>query len=307
MATISSPQTQSPAPGTPRIKSPSIADTPTSSTRGSIDLPLTARPQPGQPPRRGNRAALRDYYNLKSKPGAPAPVPGAQGDLRRTGSITSTTSDISTAPSIATLTENTSTTSSLTAQLDNTDFDAEGYIHDLLAKSSLRDILKVEATLVSEIRNLDGERKALVYDNYSKLIKAVGTIGEMQRGMNDSTTGGLREVKELESKIEGLRASVTEIVGQKDMEDGEARMKRRGLKEDKRKKEVVRWVLDAPDRLAKLVDGGKQDEADKEWKVVKSYLDKWTGVKGVEDIRRRCEEVVLEHWDDRKPEETSDG
>jgi vacuolar protein sorting-associated protein 51 len=40
----------------------------------------------------------------------------------------------------------------------------------------LESVLKVEGALVNEIRGLDGERKALVYDNYSKLITATDTI-----------------------------------------------------------------------------------------------------------------------------------
>lgn len=193
-------------------------------------------------------------------------------------------------------------------QLDNTEFDAQAYINDLLAKSSLKDILKVEATLVSEIRNLDGERKALVYDNYSKLIKAVGTIGEMQRGMNDDATGGLKDVKDLESKIGGLRGSVGEIASQREgRASEEARRRRREAKEGVRKRQVVRWVLEAPDRFERLLGEGKRKEAGKEWDVVSSYLEKWTGVRGVEDVKKRCEEVMLRDGDENELGEKSDG
>lgn len=34
--------------------------------------------------------------------------------------------------------------------------------------------------MVTEIRGLDGERKALVYDNYSKLIAATDTIRKVR-------------------------------------------------------------------------------------------------------------------------------
>ena len=48
-----------------------------------------------------------------------------------------------------------------------------------LAEESLEGLLKCEASLIGEIRGLDGERKALVYDNYSKLIGATETIGKV--------------------------------------------------------------------------------------------------------------------------------
>ena len=216
------------------------------------------------------------------------------GGLSRTDSITSITSDTSTAPSVATGTDHTSTTSSITAPLDTPTFNAEDYISHLLATNTLRDILKVEATLVSEIRNLDGERKALVYDNYSKLIKAVGTIGEMQRGMNDKSAGGLREVGELEGRVGALREGVKDLVGgERDEGAKEARKRRKEARGAVRRREVVKWVLDAPNRLEMMAEEGRREQAEKEWKTVQGYLEKWQGVVGVEEVKKRCEQVMV--------------
>jgi YD repeat-containing protein len=49
-------------------------------------------------------------------------------------------------------------------------------VRGLLEREGLKGVLSVENELVGEIRGLDGERKALVYDNYSKLIAATDTI-----------------------------------------------------------------------------------------------------------------------------------
>lgn len=40
--------------------------------------------------------------------------------------------------------------------------------------------MRVEAGLLRDIRGFDGERKALVYDNYSKLIGATETIRKVR-------------------------------------------------------------------------------------------------------------------------------
>ena len=61
-------------------------------------------------------------------------------------------------------------------ELDNEDFEAGTYVKRLLEKEGLEGVLQVEGALLGEIRGLDGERKALVYDNYSKLIAATDTI-----------------------------------------------------------------------------------------------------------------------------------
>ncbi|KAK5045268.1 hypothetical protein LTR84_009374 [Exophiala bonariae] len=215
MATITSPRSESPAANPiPRITSPqiphspSIGGTPTSSVRPSIEIPVrgtTSSPSlqqngSGQQPhtqQRRNRAALRDYYNLKAK-GAPAGGggggngAGSMHSVSRTASIASNASEYS-ASGNATAEDraaSSSVSAQLAARLDDPAFDAEAHVAELLRSAGLRDILRTESVLVSEIRTLDGERKALVYDNYSKLIKAVGTIAEMQKGMHRGAERG---------------------------------------------------------------------------------------------------------------------
>jgi vacuolar protein sorting-associated protein 51 len=279
MATITSPRATSPSPSNPaRITSPSFASPTPSNTNtpssSSIDLPRTD-PSPSataatNTSQRRNRAALRDYYNLKAKPSSSG----------RSASIASTTSD-STVTSAAAA----DGTSPLLAQLDAEDFKAEAYITQLLSSASLRDVLRTESALVSEIRTLDGERKALVYDNYSKLIKAVGTIGDMQRGMQKGRTGdgGLDGVEALRGRMAGLEESVRSLGTR--VEDQEKRERRR-------EREVVKKVLEAPARIEELVNSGKREEAEMEWARTKRWLDAWDSVKGVDEVRTRCQEII---------------
>ncbi|KIW69308.1 hypothetical protein PV04_05189 [Phialophora macrospora] len=322
MATITSPR---PDP-VQRITSPSIpsvSGTPTSSVRPSLDLPRTNNPvsplsQQSATPgvattHRRNRAALRDYYNLKSKAASAVGGP-EQRDGSRTASITSLGSD-STITSTA-MPE--STTSSLTAQLDDPGFNADTYVAELLKTASLRDILKTESTLVSEIRTLDGERKALVYDNYSKLIKAVGTIAEMQKGMHKDgeqerlaavlgkqkgqQPAGLDGVKEVGDKLEGL------LKVMKELSPGETAATQRIVesRERSRQKETVKWALDAPTRLQSLIDDDRKGEAEHLHTSVLDLLRKWDGVNGVNELRQKCAEVMnrgSEHGDEEHPDD----
>lgn len=62
------------------------------------------------------------------------------------------------------------------SELDVEGFDAEKYVKGILVKEGLEGLLGIERVLVNEIKALDGEMKALVYDNYSKLITATDTI-----------------------------------------------------------------------------------------------------------------------------------
>lgn len=199
-----------------------------------------------------------------------------------------------------------STTSISTAALDDPSFEAEPYIASLLATSNLKTVLKVEANLISEIRNLDGERKALVYDNYSKLIKATRTIGTMRMNMNGEErgvggtgrlgerrrSGGLSEdgMQDLEERVEEVRKLAQEL--RRAGNENQGQEERRKAREEGEKRQLVKWVLEGPLRLQKMVEDGQVQVAQAEWKIIRGLLDKWEGVKGVEETRKACEEAL---------------
>lgn len=62
------------------------------------------------------------------------------------------------------------------SELDAPDFNAEEYVAKVVAESSLEQLLRLYTKVIGEARALDAEKKALVYDNYSKLIAATETI-----------------------------------------------------------------------------------------------------------------------------------
>ncbi|KIW15057.1 hypothetical protein PV08_07844 [Exophiala spinifera] len=316
MATITSPRSESPAITIPRITSPSISSTngtPMSSVRPSFDIPRTPTKGPASPSlhaplplsnpaQRRNRAALRDYYNLNKTRG----TSGADHslDLSRKTSTASTASESTITSTSAVPPE---PSASLTAQLDDNAFDAEAYVADLLKTASLRDILRTESSLVSEIRTLDGERKALVYDNYSKLIRAVGTIAEMQKGMHKTgqpsmpsvvrgvvvqkdTRPSLDGVDKLGEKLDGLLRIVEDLGPPVRREEDLALLV--DAREKRRQKETVQWALDAPRRLQAMLDKAQIREAESEYESVKRLLEQWTDVRGVAELQEKCAQVM---------------
>lgn len=340
MATITSPRSDA----VQGITSPSLsaAGTPTSSVRPSLEAPRTSnaalspslQPQNAPPgaatAQRRNRAALRDYYNLKSK--ASSATSGPEGrDISRTASITSVASDSTITSSTAVLPDS-EPSAALAAQLDDPSFDADAYVAELLKTASLRDILRTESSLVSEIRTLDGERKALVYDNYSKLIKAVGTIAEMQKGMHKQAGGeqqrlasvlgrqranslqqqsspGLDGVKEVGQRLDELLKVVKELSPTaaqgggttKQQADAELSARRR-----RKQQETVKWVLEAPARLQKLIDGGQREDAERLHTSVVEMLRKWKGVDGAEQLYRRCAQIMDSGKEDEDDDDGDD-
>lgn len=214
----------------------------------------TAKPSIDRGSLRRNRAALRDYYNL---PAASTPT---RGSVDIEGPIAET------------------------SELDRPDFDAQAYVQSLLAREGLEGVLKVEAGLVSEVRSLDGEKKALVYDNYSKLIAATDTIKSMREKMDPLTpttstlTPAIGHIAETASSLSGQLKASRGRSGTVGADDGKK----------KDQQATVRWVLGAPARMEALVEEGKQEEAEREWQDVEKLLSKWNGVRGVEDVRKAC-------------------
>lgn len=242
MATITSPRPSNP--------SESLASTPT-----------TSRPTSPAPVRRQHRAALRDYYNLKTAVPNDA-TPTSEPD----------------APS---------------SELDTSDFDADAYVKSVLAGHGLEGVLRVEAGLVNEIKGLDGERKALVYDNYSKLIAATDTIRKMRDNMDPltPTTSTLSPaVAHIAETARGLVAKAGEGNRGDEADGGEKRgevgMVRR------RQRDTVRWVLGTPSRLGVMLDEGKVEDAKKDWEEIRGILRKWRDVAGVEELRDKCEKTM---------------
>ncbi|KAF2470525.1 uncharacterized protein BDR25DRAFT_226387 [Lindgomyces ingoldianus] len=254
-----------------------------SSTRTSFDA---TRPIPTNT--RRNRAALRDYYGLKAGKDAESKI-----------------SEESTRVAVSTEDEE-----SLT-ELDKEGFNAEAFVSNVLTTSGLSGVLKVEADLVSQIRNLDSDRKSLVYDNYSKLLSATSTIRRMRTNM-DPLAPTTHTLSPAISHIAETAASLSSS-----MQSMPERPKGLGLDvrvemvhddheptRSSKEKDTVRWVLDTPRRLRELVHTESTEEAGREWEDVSRILDKWKGVPGVEELRRQCETVLEDaHEEDSEDDE----
>ncbi|KAK0749879.1 Vps51/Vps67-domain-containing protein [Schizothecium vesticola] len=241
MSTIASPRDPSAPPFTRRLTTQPA--TPTSSSRPSLDSASSSpQPVPAVPIiKRANRAALRSYYNLP-----PSSTPGT--------------------PTVEISSPSSPTTPSTTSELDSPAFNAPAFIAATLATSSLADLLRVYARVLGEIRALDAEKKALVYDNYSKLISATETIRRMRTTMDPlSPMAGALDVvvgriyEEAVGVREGLRA---ELGG----EEPEGR---------RRTRELAREVVGVVGRLRGLVEEGRGEEAAREWEVPRRLLVRW--------------------------------
>ncbi|KAF2869206.1 Vps51/Vps67-domain-containing protein [Massariosphaeria phaeospora] len=277
----------SPRPST-SIRSPS-------STRTSFDS--AARP-PTTTTTRRNRSALRDYYGLKA---AAAAKETADAKI----SEESTRTDVLDADEDDTLPE-----------LDTPAFNAEAFVEGLLAREGLKGVLRVEADLISQIRTLDSDRKSLVYDNYSKLLAATSTIRRMRTNMDPLTPATHTlgpAIAHIAQTAAGLSSAMQSLSLQKPgpqglgidvrIEGAQEGSERDDAARKNNERDTVRWVLDTPRRLHELRDQERDEEADGEWEAVRRMLERWEGVAGVAELRRKCEGILQDEEDDESESE----
>jgi vacuolar protein sorting-associated protein 51 len=145
--------------------------------------------------------------------------------------------------------------------------------------------------LHTEIRGLDGEKKALVYDNYSKLITATDTIRKMRSNMDPltpSTSTLAPAISHIVETASGLATTLQQRTPTApSFFNAHVGPTRETLELKKRERALVSWVLESPSRVTSLVSQGKREEAEKEWSDVEKLLDKWKNVAGVDEVRKQ--------------------
>ncbi|KAF4494262.1 NIF3 like [Fusarium agapanthi] len=242
MSTIASPRD-------PPRRTPTNSNRPSFETsRSALASPvLTQGPtQPPGPPQQqqrktSNRAALREYYNLR----ASAPrieIPDSEVPA---------------------------------TEIDAPDFNADEYVAKIVEKSSLEELLRLYTRVVGEVRALDAEKKALVYDNYSKLITATETIRKMRANMdplNPMASTLDPAIAQIYSQASSIRDALRETVPSPDSEEGK---KRDAATRQQRTRELAAQVLATPERLRALVSEGKIAQARKEWVMPRKLLESW--------------------------------
>ncbi|KAK6506355.1 hypothetical protein TWF506_011271 [Arthrobotrys conoides] len=236
------------------------------------------RQPPGGATQRRNRSALREFYGLKRRDeespnpntGAitPSSISGDLGDGEGLGGSSTTTVNTIAGDSYSSLLP--------ASELDGPGFDAKGCVDRLVGTQGVKALLKVENGLVNDIRGFDGERKSLVYDNYNKLIAATDTIRSMRSNMeplSPATTTLLPAI----SHIASVSSSLVENVHAHDPSTTPEAMRKERLR---KKQEAVRYIMETPQRMEKLVKDGRKEEAMKEWELAKGYVKRWKGVDG---------------------------
>ncbi|KAK9455620.1 Vps51/Vps67-domain-containing protein, partial [Dipodascopsis uninucleata] len=173
------------------------------------------------------------------------------------------------------------------SDIDRGDFKADAYIDKLVRENGVNELLAKENKLLHEIKTLDGEGKALVYDNYSKLISATQTIQKMRGSMDplQPTTSALSPAIEHIAEVSTtLISTLSEKRKKMTILDTDANRKLTA----KEKAETIRMILEAPNRISELMNAGEVGKAQQEWSAMEPALLLLSSFKGVDKIRQQC-------------------
>ncbi|KAJ8124733.1 hypothetical protein O1611_g8907 [Lasiodiplodia mahajangana] len=225
--------------------------TPTSSTRPSLESARSpvSSPNPNSNgtlsapnanPRR-NRAALREYYNIRKGATAETATPPQVEVTDPTGE-TGHHEHSEVPPS----------------EMDKEGFDADAFVKKALADNSMQDLLRLYTRVLGETRALDAEKKALMRTNMDPLNPMASTLDP-----------AIAKIYNQASEIrDSLRKSVPEPTEASKAED-EARQRRA------RTRQLAIQVLDTPDKIRALVAEGRLDDAREAWKMPRKLLLVW--------------------------------
>ncbi|KAI1076021.1 Vps51/Vps67-domain-containing protein [Whalleya microplaca] len=276
MSTIASPR----EPGAPLLRRMN-STTPTSSTRPSLEgtarsplgspgpnntssnsnAPAPTTSTPANPPKR-NRAALREYYNLRAKNSSVGTTPPPQVEVTDPFGETGGADEEQHSEVPA-------------SEMDREGFDASAFVAAALADQGMEELLRLYTRVLGETRALDAEKKALVYDNYSKLITATETIRQMRANMDplnpmaSTLDPAIAQIYSQATAIrESLRASVPPPDASRRAEEEAARRK-------VRTKQLAIQVLDTPAKVRALVAEGRLEDARQAWKMPRRLLLVW--------------------------------
>ncbi|KAI1636094.1 Vps51/Vps67-domain-containing protein [Biscogniauxia mediterranea] len=265
MSTIASPRD----PGAPFPRRINSQATPTSSTRPSLEStrsPVSpnasasastpANPNPN--PKR-NRAALREYYNLR-KAAAATPPPSVEVTDETGAQHHHEHEQHSEVPP---------------SEMDKPGFDADAFVRRALAEHGMEELLRLYTRVLGETRALDAEKKALVYDNYSKLITATETIRKMRTNMdplNPMASTLDPAIAQIYSQASAIRESLRKAVPPPDPAKKAADEAAHRRMQTKR---LALEVLDTPDKIRALVSEGRLEDARQAWSMPRKLLLVW--------------------------------
>lgn len=244
--------------------------------------------------RNTKRNALREFYKLQ-QPTATDP----DASLIASSVISSARTSISDLTSVAGGEEDFEAEERrLEAKFEAGSFDAEEIARDILSSRGsgsrvLKDLLKKENSLLQSIRVLQSEQKALVYNNYSRLIAVSETLAKMKDGSHEnrnktnevSIVIGDEEI-ETSRPIERTREKLPALI--QEISTASRDLKLDGVGGKMGAKQVAQWLMSTPKEVEKLKGGERERRIEESLKVLELWMER-SRVGGLVELKQKIE------------------
>ncbi|KAI9144620.1 exocyst complex component Sec5-domain-containing protein [Paraphysoderma sedebokerense] len=226
----------------------------------------SAPPDPNPPSTRRANRLLKNYYGLADSPPAVSSDANPNGD-----NIPASASPTKKKPD--------------PLDIDSVSFEVDKHLKILLNEKQLPGLLKKDNYLIMEIKQLDGDMKTLVYENYSKFISATDTIRKMKSN-----------VENMESEFELLSRKISTITEQASNVNSflsERRQKIHQLSGVSNVLQKLQFIFELPKRLNQCIQQNSYAQAVKYYSSTSKLLAHYRNSSIFNNIERDCN-VIME-------------
>ncbi|KAJ2357027.1 hypothetical protein IWW50_001642 [Coemansia erecta] len=141
--------------------------------------------------------------------------------------------------------------------LDSAGFESKRYLKKVLVEEGVGGLLRVDNELVRAVRQIDGEMKTMVYENYSKFISATETIGKMKQDADYMDA----EMAKLSQRVNRISAKTSAV----NSKFAERRERIQRLSSEHRLLRNLQCLFDLPEQLGRLIGAGRFVDAARTW------------------------------------------
>ncbi|KAJ2543563.1 hypothetical protein GGF49_001961 [Coemansia sp. RSA 1853] len=179
--------------------------------------------------------------------------------------------------------------------IDSPAFESKRYLKKVLVEQGVSGLLRADNELVTQVRQIDGEMKTMVYENYSKFISATETIRKMKQDADymDAEMGKLSQrVNRISAKTSAVNAKFA---------DRREHIHR--LSREHRLLSNLQFLFALPEQLGQFIGAGRFVDAARAWARTQPLLHHYRqlGVfAGVEkdgkEMMASVEAAIWERW-----------
>ncbi|KAF9428628.1 Vacuolar protein sorting-associated protein 51 [Podila epigama] len=170
--------------------------------------------------------------------------------------------------------------------LDSHAFEVDKYMHKIFVEKQLPGLVQTDNDLVADIRQLDGDMKTLVYENYSKFLSATDTINKMKSNVDNLESEMSRLTYNI-GKIADSSSSIHKSLGGK-------REKIRQLNGVHSLLTKLQFVFELPMNLHQCLEAESYSQAVKSYCRTLHVLQHYKHLTVFTGIERECKTIMVQ-------------